>query len=131
MPNRETLNLFSALTLIPLPVVALIVWCRMGDSGVAAILATKPLPMWGPVLEENRKGKYAAAEKDRDEDNLLSLVETRAHKKDRMKRAKMKSGRYSTVTPKDLLPKMKQTRQNLTENYDNAGPKNAKKSEDE
>lgn len=122
---------FSALTLIPLPVVALIVWCRMGDSGVAAILATKPLPMWGPVLEENRKGKYAAAEKDRDEDNLLSLVETRAHKKDRMKRAKMKSGRYSTVTPKDLLPKMKQTRQNLTENYDNAGPKIAKKSEDE
>ena len=67
----------------------------MGDSGVAAILSTKPIPMWGPVLEQNRKGRYAEAEKEKDEDNLLSLVETRVVKQDRMKKAKVKSGRYS------------------------------------
>jgi len=86
---------FSALTLIPLPLVALIVWCRMGDSGVAAILATKPLPQWGPVLEENRTGRYADEEKDKDEASLLTKVVRLSQKGDRLKKAKVKSGRYS------------------------------------
>ena len=90
---------FCALTLIPLPIVALVVWCRMGDSGVAAILTTKPMPLWGPVLEENRTGRYMDEEKFKDELSLLSFVETRTVKKDRMKKAKVKKGRYSTNSP--------------------------------
>ena len=88
--------LFSALTIVPLPIVALVVWCRMGDSGVAAILSIKPLPLWGPVLEENRTGRYDEGEKAKDEGTLLDEIETRVIKKDRMKKAKMQKGRYSS-----------------------------------
>ena len=94
---------FSAMTLIPLPIVALIVWCRMGDSGVAAILSTKPMPMWGPILPENRTGRYQEEEKRRSESNLLDFVETRAFKNDRMKRAKEMRGRFSTSSPQRTM----------------------------
>ena len=57
---------------------------------MAAILATKPLPQWGPVLEENRTGRYADEEKDKDEASLLTKVVRLSQKGDRLKKAKVK-----------------------------------------